>query len=146
MVEAVGGHGVGVQLAGVQRRPAAIGADGGVLDQHVGVPLGIALAAGPMIERGRGEPASAEAVDAVVAAADPHRLLLQPTEHLPDGGMPGGLDFRSDFRAGSSGQQAYAFRIRKRQIKGRHSGVDPLADMLSCFRVRIAVQLFRIPA
>jgi hypothetical protein len=101
VIEAVGGHGVGVQLAGVQRRPAAVGPEGGVLDQHVGMPLGIAFAAGPVIERGGGDPASAEPVDAVVAAADPDRLLFQPAEHLADGGMAGGLDFRPDFRAAS---------------------------------------------
>jgi hypothetical protein len=111
----------------------------------VGVPLGVALAAGPVIERGRRDSASAEPVDTVVAAADPHRLLFQPAQHLPDGHMAGGLDFRSDFRATSGRQQAHTFRIGKRQIKGRHSGVDSLVDMLARFHVRIAIELFRVP-
>jgi hypothetical protein len=80
-----------------------------------------------------------------VAAADPDCFLFQPAQNLPDGGMAGGLDFRSDFWAASGGQQAYAFWIRKRQIKGRDSRVDLLVDMLACFRVCVAVQLFRIP-
>jgi hypothetical protein len=67
-----------------------------------------------MIEGGGGDPASAESVDAVVASADSDRLLFQPAEHLADGGVPRGLDFRPDFRAASGGQQAHAFRIRER--------------------------------
>jgi hypothetical protein len=145
VIQPVGGHGVGVQLAGVQRRPAAIGANGGILDQHVGVPLGVALAAGPVIKGGRGDPASAIPVDAVVAPADPHGFLFQPAQDLADGGVTGGLDLRSDFRAASGRQQADAFRIGERQIKGCDSRVDPLADILACFRIRVAVQLFRIP-
>jgi hypothetical protein len=141
----VGGHGMGVQLAGVQRRPAAVGADGGVLDQHVGVPLGVAFAAGPVIEAGGGDAASAEPVDAVVAAADPDRLLFQPAQHGPDGHMAGGLDFRPHFRAASGGQQAHAFRIRKRQIEARHPRIDPLAGMLTGFRVIRAIEVLRIP-
>jgi hypothetical protein len=111
MVEPVGGHGVGIELPRVQRRPAAIGANSGVLDQHVGMPLGVAFAAGPMIERGRGDSASAVPVDAVVAAADPDCLLFQPAQDLADGDMASRLDFRSHFRAASGGQQAYAFRV-----------------------------------
>jgi hypothetical protein len=145
VIEPVGGHGVGVQLPGIQRRPATIGTQSGVLDQHVGVPLGVALAAGPMIKRGRGDPASGEPVDAVVAPSHIHRFLLQPSQHLPDGDMAGGLDFCSDFRAASGRQQAHTLRIGKRQIKGRHPGVDALADMLACFRIGVAVEFFRIP-
>jgi hypothetical protein len=104
------------------------------------VPLGVAFAAGPMIKRGGGDAASAEPVDAVVAPSDSDRLVFQPAEHLPDGGVPGGLDFRPHFRAASGGQQAHTLRIRKRQIKGRHAGVDPLADMRACLRNRCAIQ------
>jgi hypothetical protein len=144
VIEPVGGHGVGVQLPGIQRRPATIGTQSGVLDQHVGVPLGVALAAGPMIKRGRGDPASGEPVDAVVAPSHIHRFLLQPSQHLPDGDMAGGLDFCSDFRAASGRQQAHTLRIGKRQIKGRHPGVDALADMLARFRKGIAIEFFGI--
>jgi hypothetical protein len=144
MIEPVGGHGMGIELPRIQRRPAAIGANSGVLDQHVGVPLGITLAAGPMIKRGRGDAASAEPVDAVVAPTHPDRLLFQPAQHLPHGDMAGSLNFRPDFRAASGGQQAHALRVGKRQIKGRHSGIDPFADMLACFRVRVAIELLRV--
>src|ERR687897_2162460 len=97
-----------------------------------------------MIEGGGGDPASAESVDAVVASADSDRLLFQPAEHLADGGVPGGLDFRPHLRAASGGQQAYTLRIRKRQIKGRHPCVDPLTGMLARFRKGVAIQLLGI--
>jgi hypothetical protein len=84
----------------------------------VGVPLRIALAAGPVIEHGGADHASGEAVDAVVAPSHSHGFLLQPAEHLPDGGVAGGLDFRPDFRAASGRQQAHTLRVGKRQIKG----------------------------
>ena len=111
VIEPVGGHGVGVQLAGIQGRPAAVRAHGGVLDQDMGVPLRVAFAAGPVVEGGGGDAASAEPVDAVVAAADPDRLLFEPAQDGSDGHMAGGLDFRPDFRATSGGQQAHTFRI-----------------------------------
>jgi hypothetical protein len=120
VVQPVGGHGMGVQLPRIQGRPAAVRAHGGVLDQHVGVPLRVAFAAGPVIEGGGGDTASAEPVDAVVAAADPDRLLLEPAQHGSDGHMAGGLNFRPHFRVTSGRQQTHTFRIRKRQIKGRH--------------------------
>jgi hypothetical protein len=97
-----------------------------------------------MIERGRRDPASGEPIDAVVAPSHSDRLLFQPPQHLPDGGVPGGLDFRPHLRAASGRQQAHALRIRKRQIKGGNSGVDALVDMLACFRVRVAIELLRI--
>jgi hypothetical protein len=144
VVQPVGGHGVGVQLPRVQRRPAPIRTYGGVLNQQVGVPVRVALLAGPRIERGRGDPASAEPVDAVVAPADPDRLLFQPAEHLPDGGIAGGLDLRPRFRWASGREQAHAFRIRERQIKARDPRSNPLADMLARFRKGVAIQFIRI--
>jgi hypothetical protein len=97
-----------------------------------------------MIEGGCGDPTSAEPIDAVVATTDSDRLLFQPAEHLPDGGVPGGLDFRPHFRAASGGQQAHTLRIRKRQIKGRHARVDPLADIPACLRNSCAIQFLGI--
>jgi hypothetical protein len=70
--------------------------------------------------------------------------LFKPAEHLPDGDMAGGLDFRPHLRAASGGQQAHTLRIRKRQIKGRYACVDPLADMLACFRNSCAIQFLGI--
>ena len=60
--------------------------------------LGVAFAAGPVIEGGGGDAAAAEPVDAVVAPADPDRLLFQPAQHGSDGRMAGGLDFRPHLR------------------------------------------------
>jgi hypothetical protein len=109
------------------------------------VPLRIALPAGPMVERGRGDPLAAETVGAVVAAADPHRLPLQPTEHQVDGGMPAGLDFRSDFRGAAGGQQADALGVRQRQVERCHPRVYPPAGVLPRFRERLAVEFRRVP-
>jgi hypothetical protein len=145
VVDAVGGHRVGVQPLGVQCRPAAIRPEGGVLHQHVGVPLRVALPAGAMVERRRGDPLAAEAVGAVVTAAHADCLLLQPRQHHADRGMPRLGHFRSNFRGAAGGQQTDALGVRQRQVKRCHPGVHPPAGMPPRFRVRLAVQFRRVP-
>jgi len=94
VVEAVGGHGVGVQPLGVQSGPASIGAEGGVLDQDMGMPLRVALAAGAMVERGTHQAQASVVGGAVVAAPHPDGFALEVGENLADGGVSGRLDLQ----------------------------------------------------
>jgi hypothetical protein len=77
-VQVVRGHQVGVQPVAVQGCPAAVRALGGVLDEHVGVEVGVAGAAHAVLEGHRHQPTHRlVAVGAVVVTADPDAMALQ---------------------------------------------------------------------
>jgi hypothetical protein len=146
VVEAVGGHGVGVEQLGVKSRPASVGAEGGVLDQDVGVPLRVALAAGAVVEGGTREPQALMALGAVVAAADPDRLAFQVGEDLADRRVPCGLHLPAHVRAAAGGEQADRLHVGERQIERGDPGIDPLPGMLCRLLIGVAVQVANIPA
>ncbi len=146
VIEAVGGHRVGVEELGVQRGPALVGAEGGVLDQHVGVPLRVAFAAGAVVEGGGGEAEALVALGAVVAAADPDRLALQVGQGLADGRVPCGLCLPAHVRAAAGGEQADRLHVGERQVERGDPAVDPLDGVLGRLVVGVAVQLADISA
>jgi hypothetical protein len=77
-VQVVDRHQVGVQSVAVQGRPASVRALGGVLDQHVGVVVGVAGAAHAVFEGHRRQPPCRRvAIRAVVVAADPEAMAFQ---------------------------------------------------------------------
>ncbi len=138
VVDAVGCHGVGVQPLGVQRGPATIRAERGVLDQDVGVPLGVPFAAGAVVERGADQAEASVVGGAVVAAPDADGFALEVGENLADGGVPGRLDLAADVRAAAGGEQAYRLDVGKGQVEGGDARVDSFVRMAGGLLVGVA--------
>ena len=83
LVEVAGGLRQREEVAGVECAPAALGAAGQVRDQHVGVEMGVAGAAGAMPEPRRDEPVAGGGAGAARAAADDTGVLFEPTRARP---------------------------------------------------------------
>ena len=92
LVEVAGGLRQRVEVSGVERAPMAFGAAGQVRDQHMGMEMGVAGAAGPMPEPRRDEPVTGRGVDPAGAAANDARVAVpairarrRPRDRAPHG-------------------------------------------------------------
>ena len=85
-----------VEVAGVDRRPPAIGASNGVGDEHMSVEVRIPGATGPVTEGGSDEPVPSDLFDTTMTSPRPRGVPLQVAERVgvdlarqPEQGGPG---------------------------------------------------------
>jgi len=130
-IQVIGRHQMGIQPVGVQGRPPSVRTLGGVLDQDVGVAVGVASAAHAVLERHRHQPTNClVAIRAVVVTPDPEAMALQ----VGDGCLEGfGASFGQQpphLVAATGGQQRHALGGAEAVVEGLHPLVDPLTPVL----------------
>jgi hypothetical protein len=146
-VQVVGRHEMGVQPVAVQGGPASVRSLGGVLDEHVGVVVGITGAAHAVLERHRQHPRlDVVAVGAVVVAPHPNPVGLQVPDAALEGLIPCFGDLPPEVVAAASGQQRDTLGRGEAVVEGLHPLVDPLALVLPRAVEALAEQLARIEA
>ena len=121
LVEVAGGLGVRVEPAAVERRPAPIGAEREVGDEHVGVQLRVAGARGAMHERRGDQPSPGDAVDARGSAPRDRGLALDVAESVLNRPVVRGADRSAHAVIADAEQHAHALGRRERQIEAWHS-------------------------
>ena len=97
----------------------AFGAAGQVRDQHVGVKVGVAGAAGPMPEPGREEPVTGRGVDPSRAAPHDARVLFQPPERGDDGVIVRVAELGAHVGVGEGVHDRHRLRGREGEIETR---------------------------
>ena len=126
LVEVAGGLRVRVDPATVERRPAPVGAEHDVGDEHVRVELRIAGPRRPMPERRRDQPAARNHVDAARPAARHAGRPLDVAERLGDRPIVRVTDRAAQLVVADPEQHADALRRRERQVEPRNPPVhDP---------------------
>jgi hypothetical protein len=118
---------------------------GGVLPQHVGVELGVAGAAEPVLERHPHPPtAHVVAVGAVVVPAHPNPVGLQVADADLEGVSTRLGDLPPDPITTTGGQQGDAVGAGEAVVERLHPLVDPLAPVLPGLVEPLPVQRARI--